>query len=580
MKRLDTLVTIMTVGALVCAAFVPATSDAATPVKNVMMAKSGDFTEVTLLVPSHQLCEHFTEPATADRPFRIVLNLCNCEHAMPQQNYSALPECMVKKIRTSQYSTDPDKVVRVVLDLKSSATYTVRTEPDRLVIAIADPSPSYSAWEACPPAMLAKSDSKAKPASIEGQPAKKQESVTAPVPSNSASADMAQASKTDVATKKVEKPQITPPASAASASTSTKPSQSLALEPVAEPKASKDMPEPGTPSEALTTDELIGPATKNEPPVMTMGTESVSPFVITEPMENFALPSQPLVLAPELLDAADVGPAAAANPVGVETQPATMPAFTGNTPQVPATEGETPMLAATGNPATDVALPATVSSSDTLTGQDALIDRLKAKFFSGARAPKPYLTEEGILAEQLKTGEVTSFGPPSPGADMDREALLERIRQAAIQNEQHIPANMLPSVPGGPVRTEVFYDDLGRRDPFEPLLKGLRSGFISEELPSVEALRMVGVLKDDDQSLALMEDTDGHSYIMRPGDPVANGRVLSVGEARTVIQVDEYGWTRTVVLQLTSRGGDPSKRLGARSSSAEEEAASEPPMPE
>jgi hypothetical protein len=163
---------------------------------------------------------------------------------------------------------------------------------------------------------------------------------------------------------------------------------------------------------------------------------------------------------------------------------------------------------------------------------------------------------------------------------MDREALLERIRQAALQNEQHIPANMLPSVPGGPVRTEVFYDDLGRRDPFEPLLKGLRSGFISEELPSVEALRMVGVLKDDDQSLALMEDTDGHSYIMRPGDPVANGRVLSVGEARTVIQVDEYGWTRTVVLQLTSRGGDPSKRLGARSSSAEEEAASEPPMPE
>jgi hypothetical protein len=170
----------------------------------------------------------------------------------------------------------------------------------------------------------------------------------------------------------------------------------------------------------------------------------------------------------------------------------------------------------------------------------------------------------------LKTGEVGAFGPPSPGSDMDREALLERIRQAALQNE-NLPANMLPSVPGGPVRTEVFYDDLGRRDPFEPLLKGLRSGFLSEELPSVEALRMVGVLKDAEQALALMEDTDGHSYIMRPGDPVENGRVLSVGEARTVIQVDEYGWTRTVVLQLTSRGGDPSKSLGVRSQSAEDE---------
>jgi len=97
------------------------------------------------------------------------------------------------------------------------------------------------------------------------------------------------------------------------------------------------------------------------------------------------------------------------------------------------------------------------------------------------------------------------------------------------------------------------------------LLKGLRSGFLSDALPSVESLRMVGVLKDSDQALALMEDTDGHSYIMRPGDPVNNGRVLSVGEARTVVQVDEYGWTRTVVLQLTSRGGDPSKSLGANS---------------
>lgn len=571
MKRLDTLFSIMTDGAVVCAvALTAATAGAATPVKNVTLTKSGDFTEVTVPVPSHQLCDHFTEPATAERPFRIVLNLCNAEHAMPQQNYSNLPVCMVSKIRTSQFSTAPESVVRVVLDLKSSATYTVRTESDRLVIAIADKSPAFSMWEANSSTMtMAKTEAPVKPAVVEKpQPLVNQEPAAKPAQ------QMAQATKPEAKTESAPKPSaqpvINPPAPAQSEPMNLKPSQDLALEPTKSESKSAS-----TPSVTMTMDELLGPNAKSEKtdmPVVMMPAEA--PVHTMAPKDNFKLPAQPLVLAPEILDAS--GQFAETQPV-TPAAPATMPAFDGNTPMVNQTTGDAPMLATTGDQPNTV-LPATLSSNDTLTGQEALIERLKSKFFSGQRAPKPYLTEQGILAEQMKTGEVGSFGPPSPGSDMDREALLERIRQAALQNEK-LPANMLPSVPGGPARTEVFYDDLGRRDPFEPLLKGLRSGFLSDELPSVEALRMVGVLKDDDQSLALMEDTDGHSYIMRPGDPVNNGRVLSVGEARTVIQVDEYGWTRTVVLQLTSRGSDPSKSLGANSlSGAEEEVA--PPMPE
>ena len=577
MKRLDTMITILTVGAL-CAVAIPAIAGTATPVTNVTLAKSGDFTEVTVPVPSHQLCDHFTEPATAERPFRIVLNLCNAEHAMPQQNYSNLPACMVSKIRTSQFSTAPESVVRVVLDLKSPATYTVRTESDRLVIAIADKSPAFSMWEANSAPMMAKAEPNVKPVAVEKtQSTAKKETAAKPAP------QMAQAAKseakTESAPKMAEKPVVNPPASAQPEPMASKPSQDIAFEPTKVSSPKSEMNSTTAPSVTVTMEDLVGPIAKSETtavPVVALPTEA--PVATMAPKANFSLPQQPLVLSPEFLDAATVGNVAMSDPMKSEA-PRTMPGFTGNTPQVTTTVGnEAPMLAATGNPATDVTLPATMSSSDTLTGQDALIDRLKAKFFSGQRAPKPYLTEQGILAEQLKTGDVGSFGPPSPGSDMDREALLERIRQATLQND-NIPANMLPSIPGGPVRREVFYADLGRRDPFEPLLKGLRSGFLSDELPSVETLRMVGVLKDDDQALALMEDTDGHSYIMRPGDPVANGRVLSVGEVRTVIQVDEYGWTRTVVLQLTSRGGDPSKTLGANSSSgAEEEAA--PPIPE
>jgi hypothetical protein len=455
---------------------------------------------------------------------------------------------MVQKIRTSQFATNPEQIVRVVIDLKSSATYTVRTESDRLVVAIADPSPAFTMWEASPQPVMAKAETVSKPQAAttaeKTQTTVKQEAVSKPAESKPASPMMAQSSKHETVAKKADKP-----------------SQSMVLEPVPQKPQQMETPSSSNPSPTVTMEDLVGPTLKNEAPVVT-----------AVPQEDFSLPDQPLVLAPEYLDAANAGQVAAAD------QPATMPAYSGDTPHVNANTNDAPMLAAANNQDAPLMLPPTVSSSDTATTQDALIDRLKTKFFSGGRAPKPYMTEQGIIAEQLIGMDSSALGPPSPGSDMDREALLERIRQTALENESRVPANALPSLPGGPARAEVFYDDLGRRDPFEPLLKGLRSGFLSDELPSVETLRMVGVLKDDDQALALMEDTEGHSYILRPGDAVENGRVLSVGEARTVIQVDEYGWTRTVVLQLSSRGGDPSKAMGAQTfSPASEEV---PPPPE
>jgi hypothetical protein len=121
-------------------------------------------------------------------------------------------------------------------------------------------------------------------------------------------------------------------------------------------------------------------------------------------------------------------------------------------------------------------------------------------------------------------------------------------------------------------RADVRYDDLGRRDPFEPLLKGLRSGFVSDDLPTVESLRMVGVLHDADMAMALLEDMEGHSYILRPGDLIANGQVLAVGAERVLFTINDYGFTRTVALQLSPRGADPSKSLGAASTMGPTEA--------
>lgn len=552
MKRLNTMLNIMVVGAVVCATALPAL--AATPVKNVTLAKSGNFTEVTVPVPSHQLCDHFTESATANKPFRIVLNICDAEHALAQQNFNSLPPCMVQKIRTSQFETSPQQIVRVVLDLKSSATYTVRTESDRLVVAIADPSPVFAVWQASSQPVMASSDSpvQANPPSMTQSPqtVKPAPVVKADSPVMSSVTPSETKPKSEVGAK------IVPPSAAASEQVPARPSQSLVMESVN-----------GTP---MTADELVGPGAKKQT------TESDPSMTVSAPKQNFKLPSQPLVLSPEYLDAGEAVMNKMEAPIVSMTpdQPKTMPAFDGTTPRMQADPNNPPMLAVGNDPSGVMALPPTLSSNAQPTTQEALIDKLKSKFFSEGRAPKPYLTEQGLLLEQLKgMDSAGTFGPPTPGSNLDREALLERIRQASRESNSRLPGNTLPSLPGGPVRAEVFYDDLGRRDPFEALLKGLRSGFLSDELPNVEALRMVGVLKDSDQALALMEDTEGHSYIMRAGDPVNNGRVLSVGEARTIIQVDEYGWTRTVVLQLSPRGADPSKSLGARTARTQGEEA-------
>lgn len=115
---------------------------------------------------------------------------------------------------------------------------------------------------------------------------------------------------------------------------------------------------------------------------------------------------------------------------------------------------------------------------------------------------------------------------------------------------------------GVPTRAMLYYNDMGRRDPFQPLVTGLRSGFVTDQLPDVETLRLVGVLNDDVEALALLENVEGFSYIMRVGDAVQHGSLIAIQGNRALFRVDDYGWSHVVALQLTPRGADPSKSLG------------------
>jgi len=100
-----------------------------------------------------------------------------------------------------------------------------------------------------------------------------------------------------------------------------------------------------------------------------------------------------------------------------------------------------------------------------------------------------------------------------------------------------------------PKRQVVAYKTSEYRDPFEPLI-GMAGGQFGAGLPSIENLELVGILSNADGNRALLEDAEGNGYMLMPRDKVKNGYLVSVTDTKAIFQITEYGWTRTVALEL------------------------------
>jgi hypothetical protein len=97
----------------------------------------------------------------------------------------------------------------------------------------------------------------------------------------------------------------------------------------------------------------------------------------------------------------------------------------------------------------------------------------------------------------------------------------------------------------GLVRYKIF-----GRDPFVPLVKDTSN---AAELPRVENLRLVGVLEDTRERIALLEDvTNGNrAFALRVSDPVEHGKVLRVQRDKVVFIIRDFDVSRSYTLSLT-----------------------------
>jgi len=98
-----------------------------------------------------------------------------------------------------------------------------------------------------------------------------------------------------------------------------------------------------------------------------------------------------------------------------------------------------------------------------------------------------------------------------------------------------------------------YYDAFNRRDPFRSLIDGAFNQSDRMDLVNLSAVQLVGIVRGEVDRFALLEDASGYSYILRVGDRVHNGSVVSIGEDEMVARVTNFGQTTTVRLRLVGR---------------------------
>ncbi len=135
-------------------------------------------------------------------------------------------------------------------------------------------------------------------------------------------------------------------------------------------------------------------------------------------------------------------------------------------------------------------------------------------------------------------------------------ALLAWARPAALGEEAAAaPAvdtadwSTVTGTPNSLREKKFFYGSFGMRDPFRALVGGDFEPQ-AQELADLHMVELVGMLWEDDEYIAIVQDVKGYGYALRPGDPVRNGVVVSVTRHELIGRLSVFGMVDRVSLRL------------------------------
>ena len=97
----------------------------------------------------------------------------------------------------------------------------------------------------------------------------------------------------------------------------------------------------------------------------------------------------------------------------------------------------------------------------------------------------------------------------------------------------------------------------GRRDPFQSLIDGrFQTQSVDGSLIDVGDIHLVGIMWGSSDKFALVEDSRGHGYVLRVGDPVVNGYISGISKSELQVVQNAFGESQTLSIRLLTKEGD------------------------
>jgi len=197
-----------------------------------------------------------------------------------------------------------------------------------------------------------------------------------------------------------------------------------------------------------------------------------------------------------------------------------------------------------------------VSIDKVRTSQFQISPELISRVVLDINRPVDYVVEELPAGIRIKFAAATGEGSFAPWSANQAIAPANKPivpRPAPVVQENQKPAQQAKpkvAIDTFPRRKLVSYAGAGQRDPFKPLTSGQGARLMAGEVPAIENLSLVGIFEDESGNNALFEDAEGNGYILKPNDRVKNGYLVTLQKDKAIFQITEYGWTRTVSLEL------------------------------
>lgn len=431
-------------------------------INNLSLKKDSVSTIFTIYADAPFEYEHFTVEPKEGKPYRVVVDITDAIHNLPQNSFLDIPSGTITAIRTSQYKTEPN-VVRIVLDVKDAIVYrTEKEKENELSLIISTPQDSnFPFWTAVKVPLKEKEVKLAQVSQTEKESTKtvKTEEKVAPTPKEVQSIQVKQIPQVK---KEQIKQEIPVPVKEKEVKLAVKVAQ-VEKKPTNAPTEPKQQVKPAQAKPA--------PQTQNTKQVVAKEKEV----------------SQPLAKKVEAKK---------------ETQ--------------------------------TISVPKTIET----------VKQPGIKEQTAAKEAKPE-----AKTEAKTEAETTAVQPETSKVAQLKKKVEDQAKSIKTQAEMMTPrGEVIDTIYK---RKVITYETGGKKDPFTPIGERINMEFGKTPQPAYESLKLVGVLKDASGNIALLEDGEGYGYIMREGDKVRNGEVIYVGDNKVLFQITEYGWSKTVSIELS-----------------------------